>query len=172
MSKDLVGIGDGTQKIEDELLKSFVPEKIIRFDSDEIKNPSKLKLTLEKINNLDGGIIIGTQMVSKGHNFPKIALVLILGSDNALFSSDYRATEKLMQELFQVAGRAGRELNFDSEVMIRTKYPGNEIFKHLINSDYSKFLENTLQERKSLNYPPFSNHVLLRALSKNRKDNS
>ena len=171
MSKDLVGIGDGTQKIEDELLKSFVPQKIIRFDSDEIKNPSKLKLTIEKINNLDGGIIIGTQMVSKGHNFPKIALVLIFGSDNALFSSDYRATEKLMQELFQVAGRAGRELNFDSEVMIRTKYPGNEIFKHLINSDYSKFLENTLQERKSLNYPPFSNHVLLRAFSKNRKDN-
>ena len=87
-------------------------------------------------------------MVSKGHNFPKIALVLILGSDNALFSSDYRATEKLMQELFQVAGRAGRELNFDSEVMIRTKYPSNEIFKHLINSDYFKFLENTLQEKK------------------------
>ena len=171
MSKDLVGIGDGTQKIEDELLKSFASEKIVRFDSDEIKNPSKLKFTLDKINNLHGGIIIGTQMVSKGHNFPKIALVLILGSDNALFSSDYRATEKLMQELFQVAGRAGRELNFDSEVMIRTKYPGNEIFKHLINSDYSKFLEKTLQERKSLNYPPFSNHVLLRALSKNRKDN-
>ena len=65
MSKDLVGIGDGTKKIEDELLKSFVPQKIIRFDSDEIKNPSKLKLTIEKINNLDGGIIIGTQMVSK-----------------------------------------------------------------------------------------------------------
>ena len=171
MSKDLVGIGDGTQKIEDELLKSFASEKIVRFDSDEIKNPSKLKFTLDKINNLHGGIIIGTQMVSKGHNFPKIALVLILGSDNALFSSDYRATEKLMQELFQVAGRAGRELNFDSEVIIRTKYPSNEIFKHLINSDYSKFLENTLQERKSLNYPPFSSHVLLRALSKNRKDN-
>ena len=70
MSKDLVGIGDGTQKIEDELLKSFVPKKIVRFDSDEIKNPSKLKLTLDKINNLHGGIIIGTQMVSKGHNFP------------------------------------------------------------------------------------------------------
>ena len=171
LSKDLVGIGDGTQKIEDQLLKSFAPEKIVRFDSDEIRTPNKLKLILEKINNLEGGIIIGTQMVSKGHNFPKIALVLILGSDNALFSSDYRATEKLMQELFQVAGRAGRELNFDSEVIIRTKYPSNEIFKYLINSDYFKFLENTLWERKSLFYPPFSNHVLLRAHSKNRKDN-
>ena len=148
LSKDLVGIGDGTQKIEDQLLKSFAPEKIVRFDSDEIRTPNKLRLILEKINNLDGGIIIGTQMVSKGHNFPKIALVLILGSDYALFSSDYRATEKLMLELFQVAGRAGRELNFDSEVMIRTKYPGNEIFKHLINSDYSKFLENTLRREK------------------------
>ena len=114
-------------------------------------------------------ILVGTQMLSKGHDFPNLSLVIVLDSDNALYSSDFRASERLFSQLVQVAGRAGRG-STPGEVVIQTNFPEHPLYQSVKNQDYESFASEEINLRKELNFPPFCFQAVLRAESKNKKN--
>ncbi|PPI88026.1 primosomal protein N' [Candidatus Pantoea edessiphila] len=160
--KDLIPIGVGTEQIEEKLKQLFPNIKILRIDYDTTRNKNSLKNYIDNINLGEPCILIGTQMITKGHHFPDVTLVSLLNVDGALFSSDFRATERFAQLYVQVSGRAGRA-NKQGEVLLQTHYPDHPLLKILLNKGYFGFAEKTLLERKLVLLPPWTNHVLFRA---------
>lgn len=153
-SKFLSKDGVGSQRIE-ELVKELFPEsRVLRMDLDTTKNKDSHLKYVEKIRNLEVDIVVGTQMVAKGLDFPNVTLVAVLSIDSSLNSSDYRAKEKAYQLLVQVLGRAGRSKK-EGIALIQTYQPNNEILLEASTYDYEKFYKNELSYRKRLSYPPF-----------------
>ena len=158
-------LGLGTQKIE-EVLNSFFPKAtILRVDRDTTRSKKSLSLLYERMNNRDIDILVGTQMLAKGHDFPFLTLVGVIDADNALYSPDFRAPEKLFSQLMQVSGRAGRS-NIKGEVLIQTAFPNNPVFDGLKKHDYEIFARSLLNGRKQMNLPPFGFTAILRVEAK------
>ncbi len=158
-------LGSGTQKIEEVLQNFFPTASILRVDRDTTRSKQSLSSLYKRMNNRDIDILVGTQMLAKGHDFPFLTLVGVLDADNALYSPDFRAPEKLFSQLMQVSGRAGRS-NIKGEVLIQTAFPNNPVFDGLKKYNYEIFIRNLLSERKQMNLPPFGFTAILRVEAK------
>jgi primosomal protein N' (replication factor Y) (superfamily II helicase) len=159
---DLKPLGRGTQRIEETLTGIFPDARILRIDRDNARKRGELARTLEGIGRGEGDILVGTQLLAKGHDFPNLTLVCVLNADSALLSTDYRSAERLFATLAQVGGRAGRREQA-GEVLIQTRFPGHPMYQALIQHDYAGFAASQLAERESAGFPPFVFEAALRA---------
>jgi primosomal protein N' (replication factor Y) len=164
---DLQALGRGTQRIEETLQTLFPQARLLRIDADSTRRKGSAQAAFDQVHQGEVDILIGTQMVAKGHDFKRVNLVGILNPDTALFSHDFRASERLFAQLLQVAGRAGRagegNLTQASEVLIQTRYPQHPLYASLIRQDYEQFAQHLLAERQQAALPPFIYQALLRA---------
>jgi primosomal protein N' (replication factor Y) len=161
-SQDIAPFGHGTQRVEAALVARFPDAKILRIDRDSTRRKDAWKEILEDIYEQRVDILVGTQILAKGHNFPNLGLVGILNSDASLYSTDFRAAEYLFSQLMQVAGRAGRA-NIKGKVLIQTKFPGHPLYHALQRHNYEALAQTLLTERKVASFPPFAYQALLRA---------
>jgi len=161
-SSNITAVGVGTERVETLLNEKFPDYPLIRIDRDSTRRKDALKNYLDKINDGHFKILIGTQMLSKGHHFPDVSLVAILDMDGALFSADFRASEKFGQLLTQVAGRAGRAEK-PGTVLLQTHHPDHPQLQTLINDGYSKLAQQLIEERNQCLWPPFSFLAMFRA---------
>ena len=161
-SDDLLQMGFGTERIEHALNELFPENEVIRIDRDSTRRKGSMEKLLNEINNGQGQILIGTQMLAKGHHFPNVTLVGMLNADHGLYSSDFRASERMGQLVLQVAGRAGREEK-EGEVLIQTHHADHPLFKPLLKHDYPGFAKALIEERQQTELPPFTHLALLRA---------
>jgi primosomal protein N' (replication factor Y) len=159
---DLKPLGRGTQRIEETLQERFPAARVVRIDRDSARRRADLVRTLEGIRRGEGDILVGTQLLAKGHDFPALTLVGVVNADTALLSTDYRAPERLFAVLEQVAGRAGRRERA-GEVLVQTRYPGHPLFEALARHDFAGFAESQLAERRGAGFPPFVFEAALRA---------
>lgn len=164
---DLQPLGRGTQRIEEGLQAMFPQARILRIDADSTRHKGSAQAAFEQVHQGEVDILIGTQMVAKGHDFKRLNLVGILNPDSALFSHDYRASERLFAQLLQVSGRAGRAAGLEgesgAEVLIQTRYPQHALYESLLKHDYERFASHLLEERQQAALPPFIYQALLRA---------
>jgi primosomal protein N' (replication factor Y) len=161
--------GYGTERLEETLNSYFPNVPIIRIDRDTTRQKKSFSKHLEKINSGEPCIIVGTQMLAKGHDFSNLSLVGILEIDAGLLSIDYRATEHLAQLLIQVSGRSGRNKE-EGEVVIQTRYPEHPIFHYVLSNRYTQFASALLKQRNKSQLPPFSHQALICANSKNKQN--
>ena len=159
---DLRPLGRGTQRIEETLAVLFPAARILRIDRDSTRKRAALARALENINRGEGDILVGTQLLAKGHDFPNLTLVCVLNADSALLSTDYRSAERLFATLAQVGGRSGRREQ-PGEVLVQTRYPAHPMFQALMRHDYAGFAESQLAEREGAGFPPFVHEAALRA---------
>jgi len=159
---ELKPVGMGTQRVEEALAELFPDKTVLRIDRDSTRKKGELENKLEQAKDKQVDILIGTQMLAKGHHFPHVTLVGVLSADQGLFSADFRASERMGQLILQVAGRAGREKQ-RGEVIIQTCYPENPLLIDLQNHNYPAFCKDLFTEREQAMLPPFSYHVLIRA---------
>ena len=152
--------GTGTQKLEQEINKIFPNAKTIRMDIDTVTKKNSYEDILNKFKNEDIDVLIGTQMVVKGHHFPKVTLVGVIAADGSLNIDDYRANEKTFQILTQVAGRAGRE-NLEGKVIIQTYNPDSFPIEFAQKQNYDLFYETEIKLRQQLKYPPFCDIIVV-----------
>jgi primosomal protein N' (replication factor Y) len=155
-------MGRGTQRVEETLAARFPGARVVRIDRDSARRREELIRTLQGIRRGEGDILVGTQLLAKGHDFPALTLVGVLNADTALVSTDYRAPERLFAVLAQVAGRAGRRER-PGEVLIQTRYPRHPLFAALERHDFAGFAEAQLDERRIAGFPPFVFEAALRA---------
>ncbi|XKM13421.1 primosomal protein N' [Orbaceae bacterium ac157xtp] len=167
-STHLVPIGFGTEQLELELKTLFPDAPISRIDRDSTSKKGALEAYLSNINQGGKHLLVGTQILAKGHHFPDVTLVGIVDVDGALFSSDFRATERFAQIYTQVSGRAGRE-NKAGEVILQTYHPAHPLLNTLLTDGYQAFAKQTLIERKMTLLPPFSYQALIRAADRNNR---
>ena len=159
---DLRPMGRGTQRVEEALGARFPGARIVRIDRDSARRRGELSRVLERVRKGEADILVGTQLLAKGHDFPGLTFVGVLNADAALVSTDYRAAERLFAVLQQVSGRAGRREQ-PGEVMVQTRYPGHPLFGALVRHDFAGFAESQLVERKAAGFPPFVFEAALRA---------
>jgi len=164
---DLQPLGRGTQRVEEGLQAMFPEARILRIDADSTRLKGSAQNAFDSVHRGDVDILIGTQMVAKGHDFKRLTLVGVMNPDTALFSHDYRASERLFAQLMQVAGRAGRagqkEGGSPSEVLIQSRYPHHPLYGAVAAHDYDGFATQLLEERQQAALPPFIYQALLRA---------
>ncbi|MGY3685339.1 primosomal protein N' [Vibrio coralliilyticus] len=165
-SSNLVTVGVGTEQLEAQLGELFPEYKTIRIDRDSTRRKGSLESALGDIRSGKYQILIGTQMLAKGHHFPDVTLVALLDVDGSLYSSDFRASERLAQLFIQVAGRAGRASK-PGEVILQTHHPEHSLLQALLTKSYRHFAETALQERKFAMLPPYSYLTLFRAEANN-----
>ena len=168
-NQDLFPLGHGTQRLETALRRFYPGARVLRIDRDSTRGKGTFASMRKNIVEGAIDIMVGTQMIAKGHDFPKLTLVGVLGADNALYSADFRATERLFALLEQVAGRAGRG-DMAGEVIVQTNLAEHPIFHALIDHDFDRFADGLLEERKSLGLPPFAHLALLLAEARARDD--
>ena len=161
-NQDIQPFGRGTQRIEAVLAERFPQARILRVDRDSAKSRKQWEALVEQIHDGAADILVGTQMLAKGHDFPKLTLVGALGADAALFASDWRAPERLFAQLMQVAGRAGRA-ELPGEVLIQTQFPEHPLYAALVRHDYPAFADAQLKEREQAGFPPYAYQAMLRA---------
>jgi primosomal protein N' (replication factor Y) (superfamily II helicase) len=159
---DLKAMGRGTQRVEDTLGARFPGARVVRIDRDSAQRRAELARTLQSVARGEADILVGTQLLAKGHDFPLLTLVAVLDADTALFSTDYRAAERLYATLAQVSGRAGRALR-PGEVLVQTRYPQHPLYGALARHDFEAFAAAQLAERESAGFPPFVHEAALRA---------
>jgi len=155
-------LGQGTERVEEHLHKQFPSARILRIDSDTTRRKHAMDNLLKDIHGGEVDILVGTQMLAKGHHFPKVTLVGVINIDGGLYGMDFRDTERMAQLLVQVAGRAGRA-DDPGEVIIQTFHPNHPLLARLIREGYASFAQAALEERKAAGFPPFSRLALLRA---------
>ncbi len=158
-------VGSGTQRVESVLQERFPEARILRVDRDSTRNKRAWKTMREQIHANQVDILVGTQMLAKGHDFPALTLVGVLNPDSALYSSDFRAAEKLFAQLVQVAGRAGRA-DKPGEVIIQTAFPDHPLFRALQTHDFAGWAASQLSERQMAGFPPFVYQAMLRSEGK------
>lgn len=168
-STQLITTGLGTEQLEDTLKAIFPNYGIARIDRDTTARKGKLEGYLADIQQGKSQILIGTQMLAKGHHFPNVTLVALVNVDSALFSLDFRAEERLAQLYMQVAGRAGRGAQ-QGEVLLQTHYPEHPLLQSLLQQGYNQFAHNALALRKAMGLPPFSSQALFKAQSRHSED--
>jgi primosomal protein N' (replication factor Y) len=159
---DLQPFGRGTQRLEARLAETFPDARILRIDRDSADSPKKWQALLAAIHAGEADILVGTQMLAKGHDFPKLTLVGVVGADAALFAADFRAPERLFAQLMQVGGRSGRH-ELPGEVLIQTEHPDHPLYRALTDHDYAAFAKEQLAERELAGFPPFAFQAMLRA---------
>jgi primosomal protein N' (replication factor Y) len=155
-------VGQGTERVEETLQRLFPTEALVRLDRDTAATPAELQARMQALREGSARILVGTQIVTKGHHFPGIALAVVLNADQGLFGTDFRAAERLAQTIVQVAGRAGRE-RCRGEVLIQTEYPEHPLLQSLLAGGYEGFAAAGLRERALVRWPPFGHLALLRA---------
>jgi len=164
---DLQPLGRGTQRVEEGLQAMFPEARVLRIDADSTRLKGAAQNAFDSVHRGEVDILIGTQMVAKGHDFKRLTLVGVMNPDTALFSHDYRASERLFAQLMQVAGRAGRagqkEGGSPSEVLIQSRYPHHPLYGAVAAHDYDGFAAQLLEERQQAALPPFIYQALLRA---------
>ena len=160
---DLQPLGRGTQRIEESLQELFPQARVLRIDADSTRRKGSAQEAFDSVHRQEVDILVGTQMVAKGHDFKNLTLVGIMNPDSSLFSQDYRASERLFAQLMQVAGRAGRQGGSESEVLVQTSYPEHPLFSALVAHDYDYFANSLLGEREVAGLPPYLYQAILRA---------
>lgn len=160
-------VGQGTERLQQTFIELFPDTPVTRVDRDTVRSKQAFDQLLEEIHNSNARILIGTQMLAKGHHFPKVTLVVVLDADAGLFSADFRGMEQTAQLILQVAGRAGRE-KIPGDVWIQTLYADHPQLNLLINDGYHALALDLLQERQHQQLPPYSHMALLRAESSER----
>ena len=155
-------LGHGTERLEEALNAEFPGYRVTRIDSDSTRARGAMDKALAQATAGESQILVGTQMLSKGHHFPNLTLVVVINADQGLFSTDFRGTEKLAQTLVQVAGRAGRE-HRQGEVIIQTAFAGHPFWPALLRGGYERVARTALDERELAGWPPFSRLALMRA---------
>ena len=154
-------VGQGTERVEETLAELFPRAPIARLDRDVVRRPSDLEAVVRRVASGEARILVGTQMVTKGHDFPNLTLVVVLNADQGLFSTDFRAPERLAQTIVQVAGRAGRGARA-GEVLIQTEFPDHPLLRSLLAEGYDGFARTALAERAQAAWPPFARLAALR----------
>jgi len=160
-------IGQGTERVEEALARLFPEAPLARLDRDTTGARGAMHAVLDRVRRGEARILVGTQMLTKGHDFPDVSLVVILDADQGLFACDYRATERLAQTITQVAGRAGRASR-PGEVMVQTSFPEHPLLSRLMSAGYEGFAATALDERRAAHWPPYSRLALFRAEAKDR----
>src|SRR4029077_13132257 len=145
-------LGFGTQRLERALTLLFPGARVLRVDRDSTRRSGSFVVMRDAIAAGEVDILVGTQMLAKGHDFPRLTLVGVLGADNALYSADFRATERLAALLFQVAGRAGRAA-LPGEVIVQTDFPSHPLYRALAANDYGAFAGTLMAERRAAGLP-------------------
>ncbi len=163
-SGEFVKVGQGTERLEQAVAAWFPGYRVLRVDRDTTRNKGQMMALTEQASQGEADILIGTQMLAKGHHFPKVTLVGLLDIDQGLFSCDFRAAERMAQLVVQVSGRAGRAEQA-GEVLIQTHHPEHPLLKVLVEQGYGAFAEQALQGRRLAELPPFQYQILLRAES-------
>ena len=158
---DLRPVGEGTQRIETVLTQHFPEARILRLDRDSVTNKDAWQRHLATIADGGADILVGTQMLAKGHDFPKLTLVGMINVDSGLYSTDYRASERTFAMVMQVAGRAGRA-EHAGDVLIQTEFPEHPLFRAAVKQDFAGYAETLLKERRAAVFPPFIYQALLR----------
>jgi primosomal protein N' (replication factor Y) len=154
-------VGQGTERIEEVLAQLFPQIPLVRLDRDVVRKRGDMETVMLRMHSGEARILVGTQMVTKGHHFPNVTLVIVLNADQGLFSTDFRAPERLAQTIVQVAGRAGRGTK-PGEVLIQTEFPEHPLLLNLLNEGYDGFARVALEERAQAEWPPFSRLAALR----------
>ena len=161
-NQDLTAVGHGTQRVE-ETLRAFLPQAtVVRVDRDSTAHKNDWADLYRRIADNEIDILVGTQMLAKGHDFARLNLVIVLNADGSLYSADFRAPERLFAELMQVSGRAGRA-DKPGKVLIQTQLPEHPVFAAVKAQDYAVFAENELNERQMFAMPPFGFQTAIRA---------
>ncbi len=155
-------IGQGTEQLEQRIGELFPEVSTVRIDRDSTRRKGELAKLLQEVSDKKHQLLVGTQMLAKGHHFPDVTLVAVLDGDGALFSFDFRASEQMAQLLIQVAGRAGRASKL-GKVLVQTHYPDHPLLQDLVHNGYHHFARQALTERKQAMLPPFSFQALIRA---------
>ena len=163
-------MGEGTERVEEALKNRFPGRRIERFDTDRLRAAGRLEALLADVHARKVEVLVGTQMLAKGHDFPALSLVGVVNADQALFSSDFRALERLGQLLTQVAGRAGRSADapIAPEVLIQTREPKHPSLTALLQQGYAALAETLLAERALAGLPPAAHLALLRVEAADR----
>ena len=167
---DLKPVGQGTQKIEDVIEGAWPQATVLRVDTDSSRRSKGAEELFQKIHEGGVDIVVGTQMIAKGHDYQNIGTVAVLDADSRLYSQDFRAAERLFAQLIQVAGRAGRSKQYDQatgDIYIETQHPDGAVFQYLLRHDVDGFLSFTAKEREESGLPPFSYQGLIHAEGKN-----
>lgn len=159
---ELIEVGHGTERVEQTLAEALPEARVLRIDRDSTRRKGALEAMLQDAHGGQADILIGTQMLAKGHHFPGVSLVGILEADGGLFSTDFRALEHMAQLIIQVGGRAGRAKH-PGTVVIQTHHPNHELLRTLTEQGYRAFATAALAERKALQLPPYSHLALMRA---------
>ncbi|PXF63970.1 primosomal protein N' [Kangiella spongicola] len=162
-SPQLNPVGLGTERLEEALKEIFPDKSVARIDRDSTRRKDSMQNFVEAIKNNEIDILIGTQMLAKGHHFPKLSLVGVVDTDGCLFSADFRATERTAQLLTQVAGRAGRSKGIKGEVVIQSHHPDHPLLVNLFTQDYQTLSRNILAERQEAQLPPYTAMAIFRA---------
>lgn len=166
-SRSLLALGEGTQRLAESLEQFFPNIPIVRIDRDNVKNKQQLEEQLDHVHRHEACLLVGTQMLAKGHHFPNVTLVVILGIDNGLMSHDFHALERTAQLILQVAGRAGRA-DKPGTVLLQTLQPQHPQLQLLTQHPYGVFLQTLLKERQQFHLPPFSQMALFRVEAKQK----
>jgi primosomal protein N' (replication factor Y) len=166
---ELAPVGEGTERVETALKLLFPRAPLVRIDRDVIRRRGDMEAALAAVADGRARILLGTQMLTKGHDFPDVTLVVVLAADQGLFGADFRASERLAQRIVQVAGRAGRGER-PGEVLIQTSYPEHPLLRCLITQGYEGFASLALEERRAAGWPPYTHLALLRADSTARAE--
>jgi primosomal protein N' (replication factor Y) len=148
-------VGQGTERIEETMATLFPNAPLVRLDRDVVRKRGDMAEAMRRMSSGEARILVGTQMVTKGHDFPNVTLVVVLNADQGLFSTDFRAPERLAQTIVQVAGRAGRGTR-PGEVLVQTEFPGHPLLLSLLSEGYDGFARTALEERAAAAWPPFS----------------
>lgn len=162
---DLRPLGRGTQRIEEALQKHFPQARVLRVDRDVATTRKQWEALEQQIRSRDVDILVGTQMLAKGHDFPALTRVCVVGADAGLFAADWRAPERLFAQLMQVAGRAGRAAH-PGRVIVQTEHPEHPLYQCLLHQDVPAFLELELTERQRAGFPPYAAQAIIRAEAK------
>lgn len=157
-----IGVGAGTQRVSDELEALYPERRIARLDRDVTARSGALAAVLDDVESGEIEILVGTQMLTKGHDFPRVTLVGVLNADQGFFGTDLRCDERLAQTIVQVAGRAGRR-DQPGEVVIQTHFPEHPLLATLLDMDYATFARRALEERRLAGWPPYTHVVVWRA---------
>jgi len=161
-------VGQGTERIEETLAQLFPGVPLARIDRDAVRRRGALESALDRVTRGEVRLLVGTQMLTKGHHFPDVTLVVVLNADQGLFGTDFRASERLAQTIVQVAGRAGRAER-PGEVLIQTEYPEHPLLAQLVEGGYDAYAEAALAERRQAEWPPFARIAVLRAEAARRE---
>jgi primosomal protein N' (replication factor Y) len=166
---DLKTLGHGTQKLEDAIEEMWPQARVLRVDTDSSRKSKGAEALFQEIHDGNVDIVVGTQMIAKGHDYQNIGLVAVLDADSRLYSADFRAAERLFAQLVQVAGRAGRSGTngqAGGDIYIETQYPEAPVFQYLLRHDVDGFLSFTASEREEAKLPPYSYQALIHAEGK------